>query len=182
MGRTAAYLLAVALGVTAAIALVACGKEDAQLLPGETAREIIANLDTVNQLANEGDCLGAESAADQVSEQIDALTGVDAKLKQALLDGATRLNEVVDECEEETTEAVSPRIVPTETEEIDKKEEKEREKEERGREKEEKKEAHAPTTPSEPPADAEEEGSEEGESEEPPSGGVGPGSPVGEEG
>ena len=56
-------LLAFALVAAAALALAACGGEDAKLLPGETAREITANLDTVQQLSAEGDCVGAESAA-----------------------------------------------------------------------------------------------------------------------
>lgn len=180
MGRSATYLLVVALGFAAALSLASCGEEDAQLLPGTTAREIIANLDAVKQLANEGDCLGAESAALQVSEQIEALTGVDEKLKQALRDGVARLNEVVDSCEESTTEAVGPASIPTETEETTGKPPKDKEK----KEKPEKDEATKtpppePTTPPEPPEREEEEetGGEEGEDES-PSGGVGPGSPV----
>jgi hypothetical protein len=186
MGRSVKYLLATALGLFGALALASCGEEDAQLLPGETAQEITANLDTVKQLSDEGDCIGAESAAQQVSEQIEALSGVDERLKEALQQGADRLNEVVDSCEEETTEEVSPRTVPTEAEEIDKKEEKEREKEEkerekeeRDREKEEEKELDAPTTPSEPPAEEEDGDNDEEEGKgESPSGGVSPGSSV----
>lgn len=190
MGRMTAYLLVATLGFSAALVLASCGKEDAQLLPGETAREITVNLDSVKQLAEEGDCLGAESAAQQVSEQIEALTGVDAKLKEALEDGATRLSEVIDDCgEEETIEEVNPRPAPTEPEEVDdKKAEKEREKEEKQGEKEERErekeeEREPPTTPSEPPAEEEkgDDGEEEG-NDESPSGGVGPGSPVEEEG
>ncbi|MEX2107801.1 MAG: hypothetical protein WD827_02800 [Solirubrobacterales bacterium] len=187
MGRPVPYLLALALGLLAALALASCGKEDAQLLPGETAQEITANLDTVRLLADEGDCVGAESAAEQVGEQIEALGGVDSRLKEALLDGAERLNEVVDNCDEETTESVDPRTVPTETEESDKKEEKEREKEEkerekeeRDREKEEEKEPDVPTTPSEPPEEEGDEGDgdEEEDEGESPSGGVSPGGSV----
>jgi hypothetical protein len=189
MGRPVPYLLAATLGLLAALALASCGKEDAQLLPGETAREITANLDTVKQLSDEGDCVGAESAAQQVSEQIEALGGVDERLKEALRQGADRLNEVVDSCEEETAEAIGPASIPTEAEEIDKKEEKEREKEEkerekeeRDREKEEEKEPHVPTTPPEPPAEEEEANGEEEGGGEAPSGGVSPGSAVEGEG
>lgn len=109
------------LAIGAAVVFASCGEEDAQLLPGETAREITANLNAVQDLADEGDCIGAEAAAEQVSEQIDELTGVDAKLKQALEAGAARLNEVIVECEESSTEAIAPATIPEEDEEEDEK-------------------------------------------------------------
>jgi hypothetical protein len=188
-------LLAPLLGTLAALALVSCGGEDAQLLPGETAREITANLDTVKQLTDEGDCLGAESAAQQVGEQIEALKGVDHKLKEALEKGAARLNEVIAGCEEATTEAIAPAAIPTEPEANEEKPPKETEKREKGPKPKE--EEAAPETPAPPPAlppqangegkglghgngpPSSEEGAEEG-SDESPSGGVGPGSPAGE--
>lgn len=109
MRQLSAFLLAFALGVAAAVALVSCGSGgDAELLPGDTAAEINANLDMVRELADSGDCAGAQSAAQQVSDQIDALGGVDKRLKQALRAGATRLNELVAACVETTTESVSP--------------------------------------------------------------------------
>jgi hypothetical protein len=109
VGRVSASLLALALAAAAAVGLTACGGgEDAALLPGNTANEITANLNDVKQLAQSGECIGAEDEARQVSDQIDALGGVDKQLKQALRQGATRLNEVVAECEEETGEATAP--------------------------------------------------------------------------
>ncbi len=190
MGRLARTSIAAALAALAVAALSSCGEEDAKLLPGETAREITANLDSVQQLADEGDCLGAESAAMQVSEQIEALSGVDQKLKQALRDGANRLNEVVDECEGESEEAVAPAEIPTEEENEEepdraaaKKEEKEEEKAEKKQEKEERKEEKAPPPAAAPPSG--EQGPPEtppGQTppaqEEAPSGGVEPASPV----
>ncbi len=99
MRRLTASLLALVLGGAAAVALVSCGGGgNAKLLPGDTAKQITANLDTVKQLASSGDCAGAQSEAQQVSEQIDALGGVDKRLKQALRQGAARLNEVVANC------------------------------------------------------------------------------------
>jgi hypothetical protein len=182
----ACALLAIAV---AALGLTACGDEDAKLLPGQTAREITANLDTVQQLSDEGDCLGAENAAQQVGEQIEALEGVDRKLKQALEDGAARLEEVIAECEEPVTESIEP-AVPSEPEEEEKtKEEEDKEKEEKPK----KKDQPAPeaTSPSLPPqANGKGKGLEEGNGppaeeeapEEPPgespSGGVSPGSPA----
>jgi len=125
MGRLSASLLALALAAAMALGLVACGSGgDAELLPGSTASEITANLDLVKQLATEDDCIGAEDAARAVSVQIEDLNGVDAKLKQALREGANRLNEVVAGCEEETIEETLPAVEPAEEleEEADKKE------------------------------------------------------------
>jgi outer membrane biosynthesis protein TonB len=196
MGRTTTYLFAVALGVAAALALVACGEEDAELLPGETAREITANLDTVNQLADEGDCIGAENAAEQVSEQVETLQGVDPGLQQALERGAMRLNEVVTECEGESTEPVPPIEVPetvpsteddkkaeadTKKEEAkQRKEDEAAEKEAERAEKEEEREDSEEEDPSGPPDEVPPPHSE-GQGEGPSSGGVSPGSEVDED-
>lgn len=176
---------------TAVLVLSACGGEDAKLLPGQTAREITANLDTVQQLSDEGDCVGAESAVQQVGEQIETLEGVDRKLKAALEDGATRLEEVIAECEESVTESIAPATIPTEPEEEEKAKEKEG-KEKKSKPKEE--ETEPETSPSLPPqANGEGKGLEKGNGppaseeapEEPPaespSGGVSPGSPAGGE-
>jgi hypothetical protein len=134
-----AFGLTFALGMTVAVTLASCGGgDDAQLLPGAEAREITANLDAVEQLASEGECTGAEEAAEQVSVQVETLEGVDKELQQALERGAARLNEVVDTCEEETTEEFVP--VPEPSENDDEDQEKEEEKEEKEREREEEKE------------------------------------------
>jgi hypothetical protein len=178
------------LGVVAVAALSACGGEDAKLLPGHTAREITANLESVQQLADEGDCVGAESAAAQISEQIEALGGVDRKLKEALTDGAERLNEVVEECEEaEEPETVAPaEIAPSESEEkaeeeAEKKAEKEEEKAEKQEEREERQEEkQAPPPEGEPGPAGGPPGQEKTppgqETEEAPSGGVESASPA----
>lgn len=195
MPRLPASLLALGLGAAAAVALVACGGEDAKLLPGQTAREITANLETVKQLADEGDCLGAESAAQQVSEQIEELNGVDRKLKQALQGGAERLNEVIAGCEEANLEAIAPAEVPAENESSEERAAKAEEKEAKEFEKSQKQEKPAPAAPESPktppPSQSEgkgpeggnvppEGGSEEAPPEVSPSGGVSPGEPAGE--
>lgn len=190
LGRVAhppRFPLALALSA-ATLVLASCGGEDAQLLPGETAREITANLDTVQQLSSEGDCIGAESAVQQVGEQIEALEGVDRKLKQALEGGAGRLEEVIAECEESATEAIAPAIVPTEPEEREEKPEKEKSKEKETKPKEEEAPDTPTTSPELPPqANGEGKGLENGngpppseEGSEAPSGGVSPGTPAGE--
>jgi hypothetical protein len=177
--------LALFAGLLIVLGLAACGGEDAKLLPGETAREITANLDTVKQLAGEGDCVGAESAAQQVGEQIEALEGVDPKLKRALEQGAGRLEEVIVSCEESNSEAIAPAEIPTELEEAEKP--KQKEEREKQKPKEEAQEESSSALP--PQANGEAKGLEEGngppaeEAEEAapesPSGGVSPGSPAG---
>jgi septal ring-binding cell division protein DamX len=193
--RPAAFVIALALGAVAAIALVSCGGgEDAKLLPGTTAQEISENLDSVKQFVSEGECVGAENAAQEVSAQVEGLGGVDAKLKQALQRGAERLGEVVAGCKETETAAVAPADEAPSTEEedelpagLEKRAEKEREKEEKALEKEEEKqEKEVPpvtpttpteTTPTEPPVTPTPP-SEGGGTGAP--GGVGPGAPGGE--
>jgi hypothetical protein len=190
MGRLSASILALALGTFAALGLVACGGgESADLLPGGTANEITANLDQVEELATAGDCLGAEGAAQAVSAQIEELGGVDPKLKQALREGATRLNEVVASCEEATTEEEElPAIEEAEEPEEEEKEKPEKtEKPEKGEKAEEPPEET--TVPALPPqAEGKAKGHEKQEEEVPPvepgvgsSGGVGPGEPAGSE-
>ncbi len=183
MPRLPLPLLAIGLTAAAALTLVACGGEDAKLLPGETAREITANLDTVQQLSDEGDCLGAESAAQQVGEQIEALEGVDVKLKRALEEGAVRLEEVIASCEESTNEAVAPAEIPTEPEEDEEKAPKEK----KGKPKAEEEPAPEGSQSLPPQAKGEGKGLEKGhephteeeaEPEESASGGVGPGTPA----
>jgi hypothetical protein len=192
MGRSSASILAIALGALAALGMVACGSGGgADLLPGSTAGEITANLDQVKELATEGDCVGAEDAAQAVSTQIEDLGGVDQKLKQALREGATRLNEVVAGCEEAPAEEEEtlPAIDEAEEPEAEKKEKPEKpekpKKDEEAGETEE--EATAPTLP--PQAEGKAKGHEGSDEEEvppvepgvgSPSGGVGPGEAAGD--
>jgi outer membrane biosynthesis protein TonB len=198
MPRVAATPLALALGLAAALALAACGGgSDAKLLAGNTAQEIRENLDSVQRLVDEGECVGAEDAALSVSSQVEAVEGIDPKLKQLLQEGAGRLNEVVAQCveEEETVEETIP--APTETPEEKANAEKEGEKEQKEAEKEqakaekdaekEQKQAEKEQEKAEKEAEKEqkqaemEQGHEEAETGE-PSGGVGPGSTPGEGG
>jgi outer membrane biosynthesis protein TonB len=183
MGRLNASILAFALGACAALGLLACGGgESAKLLPGSTASEITANLDQVKELATVGDCLGAEETAQAVSVQIEELGGVDPKLKQALREGAARLNEVVASCEEATTEEELPAI-----DEAEEPEEEEKEKPEKPKKPKKDEETEEPTeeTTLPPQAEGKAKGHEKPEEEAPPveagvgsSGGVGPGEPA----
>ncbi len=135
--RAAASLLALAAVAALALALASCGGEDAKLLPGNTAREIDENLTSVRALAEEGNCIEAEDRALQVSTQIEALSGIDPKLKEALRNGAQRLNEVVAGCEESGQGTGEEEAAPEEAETTEKppgKTEKQKNKAEKGQE------------------------------------------------
>jgi outer membrane biosynthesis protein TonB len=193
--QPAAFTLALVLAATVAIGFSACGGgDDAKLLPGNTAQEITENLDAVQLLAGEGDCVGAANAAQEVSAEVEDLDGVDAQLKRALERGAARLNEVVTTCQEVEEEAVAPAAEAPESEEEDlppgqeKKAEKEAEKEAKKLEKEEEKEEKElppdttttpeETTPAETPTTTPTTPAEGGGTGA--SGGVSPAAPVGE--
>lgn len=161
----------------AALALAACGG-GADLLAGDTADEITQNLDRVEDLADRGDCIGAEEATADVSEQVEALE-VDSQLKAALSAGVDLLSEVVDECQEE--EAVEPTdTVETPLEEPEEEEERrpkpDREEREADAQPEDQTEGETTT----PPSEEENEGGEETTPSEPgsPSGGLGPSQPA----
>jgi hypothetical protein len=190
MGRLSASLLAVALAAVAALGLVACGSSgSADLLPGRTAGEITENLDAVKALDGEGECIGAENEVQEVGNQVDALGGVDKKLKQALREGTERLAQVVEDCEEAPeAEETAPAI---ETEEEVRAEDKSEKagKVEKAKAPKEAKEAPVETKPEAPAAaTGKGKGTEGGSAEAPPaeeaggtvspSGGVGPAAPA----
>ena len=114
MGRLIPLLLTFLLGAASAVALVSCGGgNDAKLLPGTTADQIESNLDQVEELAAEEDCIGAENAVATVTAEVEELQNVDLKLKAALQEGTAKLSEVVARCDEETTtEETEPTIEP----------------------------------------------------------------------
>jgi hypothetical protein len=182
MGRLSTSLLALLLGATATVVLTSCGGGgNSGLLPGATASEINSNLDQVQQLVAEGNCAGAEEASASVGGQIEELGGVDARLKEALSEGAARLAEVVSTCEEAPNEEEAETLEAAEAAEAEEEAEAEK-KEKSGKsgkpEKDKEKEQKPPVEPPEPPS---EEGGEEGQSTEDggtPSGGVGPGAPA----
>jgi hypothetical protein len=205
MGRLRAASTICACALAAALGLAACGGGD-DLLPGKTADQINANLDQVQAFAAEGDCAGAESAVAEVSEQVEGLGGVNQKLKAALRQGTNRLDQVVSSCseealaeeetdreaeEEEIAEQEEEAAVEAEEEELA--DEKDEQKEEKAQEKAEK-EAEKEQQASEKAEEAEEAAppsGEEGETgkgkgppaetpsgNEPPAGGVGPGTEV----
>jgi hypothetical protein len=188
MARLSALPPALLLAALAALSLSACGSGgSADLLPGNTAKEINSNLDQVRELVAENECIGAQNAAREVSAEVSALGGVDEQLKQALREGADRLNEVVASCEEAVEE--EPAIEPEEElEEPEKKVKPEKAKE--PKEKESGADEGGPPATLPPQAKGEGKGLEEESDEAPPveeesgggtsSGGVGPGTPAAE--
>jgi len=187
MGRLTPLLLAFALGAGTAVGLVSCGGgSDADLLPGTTADQIEANLDQVEELAAEEDCIGAENAVATVTAEVEELEGVDLKLKAALQEGTERLSVVVARCDEETTSEETEPELETDVEpevEDEKKPKKEKpEKDEKEpAESEEPAEDEGPELPPNSNGKGEEKGNGGGEppaesegEETPPSGGVGP--------
>lgn len=186
MARLSALLLAFLLGAAGAVALASCGSgSDADLLPGTTADQIESNLDQVEELAGEEDCIGAEDAVAEVTAEVEELQGVDLKLKAALQEGTAKLSEVVSRCDEETTSEETEPSVETDVEageleedEKQKKEKPEKEDKEPAEPKEEPSEGEGPNLPPQSEGKGEEKGGgppAESEPEEtPPSGGVGP--------
>ena len=204
MGRLRAASIVCALVLGAALGLAACGGSDANLLPGRTAEQINENLDQVRAFVDEGDCAGAENAVAEVSEEVDGLGGVDQKLKAALRQGTERLSEVVSSCGEEAlAEAEAEReadeeaaaeqeeeaAVEAEEDELAEEEEQQDQKAEEKAEKEAEQEQkaaekEAEQEETEPPAEAGPTDKGKGppaetpSGNEPPAGGVGPGTEV----
>jgi hypothetical protein len=188
MPRLAASATTLALGAALALALSSCGGSDAKLLPGNTAREIRENLDSVQSLVEEGECVGAQDQALRVSAQVEGVNGIDPKLKQALEEGAAQLNQVVATCEEAPEETVEEPTPPAESPERKKHEEerekalkdaeKEQEQTEKEQEKEEQKEQGEEGQSLPPPANGKAKGHDEppppAEEGGEPSGGIGP--------
>jgi outer membrane biosynthesis protein TonB len=179
MSHAATSAVSVALGLAVAIALASCGGGDAKLLPGTTAKEITENLESVRVLAAEGECVDAEDAAQEVSTQVDELQGIDPKLKEELQKGATKLNEVVLTCTEETTAEETEETLPPTTETKPAKPEKKKPEPPKKTEPEQPEEAEEETGPPHGEAKGHEKGGKEEGSPETPSGGIGPSSETG---
>ena len=108
---TKARLTALLLISIASIAVFSgCGDDRSNLLPGDTARGIIANLETVDSLVAEGSCFEALAAAEEVRGQVEALSNdVDPVLRRNLLDGVTELQiKVQDDCVESDSDEPAP--------------------------------------------------------------------------
>jgi len=118
MARLALPILALALGAAVAVALVSCGRDEKGLLSGDTADQIVANLDRVQRDAAENDCSSAAAEVADVQAQIEGLPdNVDPQLRARLEEGANKLARVVNApgaCETTTAQTTTE---PTTTEE-----------------------------------------------------------------
>jgi hypothetical protein len=104
---------AITLNLTLLLAAIAsigfatgCGEDRSNLVPGDTARQIDADLEQVKQLVRDGNCFEALATAEEVREVVESLgSEVDPTLRLNLLDGVTRLQiKVQDNCEEADSE------------------------------------------------------------------------------
>ena len=106
--------------VLLAATVPACGGDDGssrhRLLSSAAASRLRATLSLVDQRVADGDCTGAEAEARTLQEQVASLPQrLDADLRDALGDGAGRLQGlVVDHCEPVTgaTGATGPTVPP----------------------------------------------------------------------
>lgn len=126
MLRLTGLILVFALGAGAAFGLVSCGdEENPELLPGDTAKQILDNLEQVEESVGTGDCEGAEQAVNEIVGDIEDLDRpVSKELRQELKQGAILLGEqIAEECTPDTTvpetteEAPEPPPEETTTEE-----------------------------------------------------------------
>jgi hypothetical protein len=158
--RAAALILA---ALAVGVLLSACGGGgNGELLPGTTADQITSNLDQVRESYESGDCEKAENAVTQVSTEVDDLNKVDAKLKNALKNGALKLSQVVSNCgaAEEAEEAKAEEAAEEEQAQIEGEEAEAEEEEFFEAQKEEERDQKA-----------EEKAEKEAEKAEPPTGG-----------
>lgn len=164
--------LGLAAGLAVALSLASCGGGGADLLAGETAEEITENLELVQELADAGDCVGAEEATAEVLQQVEELD-VDARLQEALSKGIDRLSEAVSRCQEAGEEE------PAETTDTTAEPEAEEERGKPGREKKRDEEPEQEEEREAPPQNEEGEGEEtQPEEAESESGGVSPATPA----
>ncbi|MGH2897240.1 MAG: hypothetical protein ACRDMZ_01090, partial [Solirubrobacteraceae bacterium] len=105
MRRTLPYLLALALGVAAAL-LAACGEGSSAGVPAANATDLKSQITDVRQAVDDGRCSDVPGQLKQVDESIDDLPpSTDSQLVNALRDGANRLRAVaVQECGAQTTQ------------------------------------------------------------------------------
>jgi hypothetical protein len=120
MFRASKFALTISVLLAAGSLISACGEDRSHLLPGENVREISANLDTVQELVDAGDCFAALKATDAVQDQAEALPqSVDPKLKRALIDGVVTLTiQVGKECQDDPNAGTTdePEVVEPELE------------------------------------------------------------------
>lgn len=114
--RPLPYLLALALGVGAAL-LVACGGGTKAGIPGAIAGDLKAQIEDVQQAVQDGRCEDVSGQLRQVDDAIDDLPEtVDARLRQSLRDASDALRRTaVSECNEAETQTTETTPAQTQT-------------------------------------------------------------------
>lgn len=126
MRRPFLSLCVLIVAAVTSITFSACSSDDAGLLPGDDAQQILTNLERVEDLAANGECDAAIESIATISRQIENLPdSVNSRLRQNLRRGVGRLSTVtaescgtVDPETEEETVTV-PETTETDTTESD---------------------------------------------------------------
>jgi len=112
---------AIAIGLVAGgLALAGCEGSRDNLLEGDTAASLNRDIDRINELVAEGDCLEALKLAEQARLQVEGLGDeIDPDLRRVLLEGVTELAVAIQrDCEPsstgETTEPIEETGQPEE--------------------------------------------------------------------
>ena len=126
-----------ALIVSAGIALAGCGDDGpdkSRLLSRSTAADLRSTLNSVERLADEGDCDQAKAQATALQQQIASLRRIDPKLRASLEAGAARLQTLVSQnCAPAAPTGTTGATGPVEPQPQDKKAEKKKNKEKPGK-------------------------------------------------
>ncbi len=111
------YLLALLLGVVAAL-LMACGGSGTKSgIPSASAGELKSEIEDVRQATDDGRCAQVPEQLKQVDDSIDVLPpSTDEQLVSALRDGADKLRQVaIEACDSTPTQTTTTETTPTET-------------------------------------------------------------------
>jgi cell division protein FtsN len=116
VGRALPHLLALILGVAAALA-IGCG-DRSNLIPGGVAGDLKDQLASVQQAVDSGDCPAALAAIDRASARFQELpSSVDRRLKTRLGDGIRALRRTVPtDCQNAQTQTETTQTQTTTTE------------------------------------------------------------------
>lgn len=115
MGRALPHLIALLLGVAAALA-IGCG-DRSNLVPDDAASELNGQLAAVKAAVDAGDCPAAKAAVDRASARYQALpASVDDRLKRRIGEGIRALRRTAPEdCLAAQTQTQPTDTTPTET-------------------------------------------------------------------
>jgi hypothetical protein len=108
----------VALAVAAlALPLSACGNSDKGLLTQKSADRLLADLNTAQNFVDSGDCNKASQLAGTDAERVARINGLDAKLRENLIEGFNHLaDEANGGCNDAKPDKTpTPTVTPTAT-------------------------------------------------------------------